>query len=319
MIARAFIVLVLVLFSSAYAMAGEQGGGPKDVITVGGNSAYPPYEFLDKDGNPAGFVVELTRAIADAMGFKVRIRLGQSWTDMRKALEDGDVDVLQGISFSEDREKILDFSPPHSFVTHSIFARKGVPKVYTLDELEGKDVIVMGRGVMHDYFVQAGLQIQPVPAPTVADAIKLLATGAIRLCCCGNAPGNVYHQRSGDHERRDRRQSDSNQKILLRRQEGKHGGAREIQRRFRAHEAFGSVSAASGQVAGRCRHVLRSVEMAGDGTAGSSSLRSSSAWESRSPGRGPSISRWPSEQPPWSARSKSASMRLKISGSSSSN
>ena len=73
MIARAFIVLVLALFPAAHAVAGEQGGGPKEVINVGGNSAYPPYEFLDKDGNPAGFVVELTQAIADAMGFEVKI------------------------------------------------------------------------------------------------------------------------------------------------------------------------------------------------------------------------------------------------------
>lgn len=82
---------------------------PEKVIVVGGNSSYPPYEFLDNDGKPAGFFVELTLAIAEAQGFIVTIKLGESWADMRQALEIGEVDVLQGIFFNDEREKTMDF------------------------------------------------------------------------------------------------------------------------------------------------------------------------------------------------------------------
>lgn len=176
MLLRAAVCVLILLFPAVSGMAQEHEES-REIIMVGGNSAYPPYEFLDSAGKPSGFVVELTRAIAEAMGFDVNITLGESWTEMRKALEKGDVDVLEGISFSEDRAKILDFSPPHSIVSHSIFARKGAQSVSTLDELRGKEVIVMGRGVMYDYFVQTGFQIQPVPASTVAASLKLLASG----------------------------------------------------------------------------------------------------------------------------------------------
>jgi signal transduction histidine kinase len=189
MTARTFICLLVLLVIAGDGTAREDRTRSRETVIVGGNSAYPPYEFLDEEGRPAGFVVELTRAIAETMGFAVEIKLGQSWTDMRKALENGEVDVLQGISYSKDREKILDFSPPHSFVSHSIFARKDAPAVYSLDELQGKEVVVMGRGVMHDYFVQAGLQIQPVPAPTVADAIRLLTSGQYDYAVVATLPG----------------------------------------------------------------------------------------------------------------------------------
>src|SRR5690349_13731208 len=43
-------------------------------IIVGGNRSYPPYEFLDANGKPAGYNVDLTRAIADVMGMKVEFR-----------------------------------------------------------------------------------------------------------------------------------------------------------------------------------------------------------------------------------------------------
>jgi len=33
-------------------------------IVIGGDHNYPPYEYLDENGRPAGYNVELTRAIA---------------------------------------------------------------------------------------------------------------------------------------------------------------------------------------------------------------------------------------------------------------
>ncbi|MCX8030246.1 MAG: transporter substrate-binding domain-containing protein [Thermodesulfovibrionales bacterium] len=149
----------------------------KRVIVVGGNSAYPPYEFINKNGEPDGFVVELTKAIAAEQGFEIIINLGDSWSDMRRALENGEVDILQGISYSQEREKILDFSPPHSFVSHSIFGHYNSPPVHSLEELKGKDVILLGRGIMHDYFIQANIGANIIPAKTLWDAVNLLSTG----------------------------------------------------------------------------------------------------------------------------------------------
>lgn len=178
------------LFPAVHGNAGEIRNGAKDVIIVGGNSAYPPYEFLDGENKPTGFVVELTRAIAETMGFEVEIKLGKSWAEMREELEAGKIDVLEGISFSENREKILDFSPPHSFISHSIFTRKGVQPVSSLDELRGKEVIILGRGVMHDYFEEEGQLVHPIPASTVADALILLSSGKYDYAVLATLPAS---------------------------------------------------------------------------------------------------------------------------------
>jgi signal transduction histidine kinase len=45
--------------------------------------------------------------------------------------------------------------PLHSYISHSIFAHKKALPIHSLEELRGNDVILLGRGVMHDYFVQA--------------------------------------------------------------------------------------------------------------------------------------------------------------------
>jgi polar amino acid transport system substrate-binding protein len=130
------------------------------VIVVGGDRDYPPYEFLDKNGNPAGYNVDLTRAIAEVMGMKVEFRLG-SWSEMREALQSGAVDVLQGMSYSEERAGEVDFSLPHTVVNHVVFARRDSPNVNTLAELEGKSVAVHRSGIMHDYLVRTHFSGRP--------------------------------------------------------------------------------------------------------------------------------------------------------------
>ena len=43
------------------------GNNPPEIV-VGGDHNYPPYEFLDENQQPAGFNVDLTRAIAEVNG-----------------------------------------------------------------------------------------------------------------------------------------------------------------------------------------------------------------------------------------------------------
>ncbi|WP_442907082.1 transporter substrate-binding domain-containing protein [Billgrantia diversa] len=114
-------------------------------------SLHPPYEFLDEDGEPAGYNVELTQAIAELMGIEVRIEL-KPWSEVRRGLEQSEIDILQGMSYSEAPTERFDFSPPHAIVHQSIFARRGDPLV-EVEELRGKEVIVQRGDIMHDYLV----------------------------------------------------------------------------------------------------------------------------------------------------------------------
>lgn len=176
------IALQLLLFSSIAA------AGDGRTIIVGGDRDYPPYEFLDKDGNPAGYNVDLTRAIAEVMGLKVEFRLG-GWADVRGALDAGKVDVLQGMSYSDDRARFVDFSPPHTIIHHSLFARRGVPGVKSLEDLRGKEVTLHGRGVMHDHLVERGIDTLLVLTETPADALRLIASGKHDYALVASLPG----------------------------------------------------------------------------------------------------------------------------------
>ena len=170
------LVLVPAVLSAAW-LTPVEGSGPEDsVIVIGGDRSYPPYEFLDKDGKPAGFNVELSNAIAEVMGMTVEVRLG-AWSGMRRAVEAGTIHALQGISYSEDRAKEFDFCPPNAIVHHGIYARRGSPSVSSLDELRGKEVLLHKDGIMHDTLVRRGIQASLVLTETPAEALRSLASG----------------------------------------------------------------------------------------------------------------------------------------------
>ncbi|MBI5069395.1 MAG: transporter substrate-binding domain-containing protein [Deltaproteobacteria bacterium] len=157
---------------------------------VGGNRDYPPYEFLDAAGKPAGYNVDLTLAIAEVMGMEVEIRLG-SWAELRGALQEGRVDALQGMSHSEERSGQVAFAPPHAIVNHAIFARRGTPPVATLEALRGQKVVVHRAGIMDDQLSRMGYGDDLLRTQSPGDALRRLAAGEGSYAVVALLPGTT--------------------------------------------------------------------------------------------------------------------------------
>jgi polar amino acid transport system substrate-binding protein len=164
------------------------GAAAEETIRVGGNSGYPPYEFLDKNGEPAGFTVDLLRAIADIMGMKVEVTVGE-WARMHDDLLSGDIDMTLGMSYSEKRERVFDFASPHTVVQHAIFARKDSSPVASLVELKGRKVIVHRNGIMHERLKAIGYGNDLILTETPADGLRLLASGEQDYAVVALLPG----------------------------------------------------------------------------------------------------------------------------------
>lgn len=123
-------------------------------VIVGGDDNFPPYEFLDKNGNPTGFNVELIRAIARETGLDIEIRLG-SWAGIREGLLNGDIDLLEGIFYTQKRGMLYDFSLPHSTNSYVIISQKNSKNKYeNIDNLKGARVAVQEGDVAHDLLLE---------------------------------------------------------------------------------------------------------------------------------------------------------------------
>jgi len=184
------ILLPVLAFAFSLSLPASENGwstGEK-LIIVGGDYNFPPYEYIDKDGRPAGYNVELTKAIAEVMGLKVEIRLGD-WDDIIGSLNEGDIDVLQGIVASQEREKQFVFSSAHAIIHHSVFARKGTPAPKGLSGLENKAVMVQNKSTMHGYLLQNKVNASIFPVSAHVEALRSLASGEHDYVLGANLPG----------------------------------------------------------------------------------------------------------------------------------
>jgi PAS domain S-box-containing protein len=139
---------------------------------------YYPYTFMNAQGIADGFSVDLIRAVTQAMGLEIDIKAG-TWDQARTALEAGEIDMLPMMAYSEERNKVFDFSQPHTISFDAVFVVKGKGRFQSIADLMGKTVIVMKNDVAHDYLISRGVTPPEkiVLTDSLPDALRLLALG----------------------------------------------------------------------------------------------------------------------------------------------
>ena len=146
-------------------------------LSIGGDRNYPPFEYLDKNGRPTGFTVELTQAIAREMNMNIHIQLGE-WESMVKALRDGRIDALEGMFYSPERDQFLDFSPKFLVIHCVSIARHGAGKhPVTIEDLAGLDLVVQAEDAILDTLRERGIEPKISTVKTQEDVIRAVAEG----------------------------------------------------------------------------------------------------------------------------------------------
>lgn len=86
---------------------------------------YPPFAYIDeKTGKPAGFDVDAMNWIAKAMGFTVTHK-AMAWDGIVPALANKQIDMIcSGMSITEKRRKMVDFSDPYWTVSRVFLVKK---------------------------------------------------------------------------------------------------------------------------------------------------------------------------------------------------
>jgi len=162
-----FFLFLLFIVDNVY-------GENKEIIKVRSDHNYPPYEFLD-NGKPSGFNIDLIKAVAEVMELNLDIELGP-WNEVREELEEGKIDIVAGMYFSDERNMVFDFSVPHTMVSSGLFVREN-SEISSFEEIKDKEIIVQEGDIMHDFLKREGITEHIIPVADVPDAIRLLASG----------------------------------------------------------------------------------------------------------------------------------------------
>ncbi|MBS3933520.1 MAG: basic amino acid ABC transporter substrate-binding protein [Truepera sp.] len=114
--------LLALLFALSLSLAAAYDLGGR-VLVVGTDATYPPFQSVDETGAIVGFDIDLVNAICERINCVAQFR-NTLWDGIFAALEAGDFDlVASGVSITEARQQVFDFSDPYHIVTQAIAVR----------------------------------------------------------------------------------------------------------------------------------------------------------------------------------------------------
>ena len=163
-------VLLLLLF--CFQSWGQTG----KTIRYGGDSNYPPYEYLNSKGQPEGFNIDVMKAIAKEMDFKIEFVL-EEWSAIRKELEETNNIDIADMFYSVQRDSIVDFSIPFTIAYDEIFVRTNSTGINTLDDIKDKKVIVQNLSFIYDKLIKLYPTAELIKVENEPEALKLLSQG----------------------------------------------------------------------------------------------------------------------------------------------
>ena len=116
------------------------GCGAKDnTLTMGTNATFPPYEYVDDDGNIIGIDAEIAAAIAEKLGMELEIK-DMEFDSLITACAGGSVDmVLAGMTVTDERKESVNFSDSYATGIQVIIVKEG-SEIATADDLDGKTI-----------------------------------------------------------------------------------------------------------------------------------------------------------------------------------
>ena len=170
--------------------------GPTKTLIVGIDRDDRPFEYLDAHGNPAGYDVDLVRAIAKLEGLEVTFH-ADSWENIRSQFAARQLDLLPGMLYSEERKAEVAFSARHLVVHYSMFVRNGSPKLMGLGDLPGRRILVQQKSEMQEYLGAQGLGPFLHPVVSEPEALRQLAAGRGNVAIVTKLQGMVLARQEG--------------------------------------------------------------------------------------------------------------------------
>lgn len=129
-LAAALALCILLCFAGC-------GAKEDNVLTMGTNAAFPPYEFVDDDGNIVGIDAEIAAAIAEKLGMELEIK-DMEFDSLITACAGGSVDVvLAGMTVTDERKESVNFSDTYATGIQVIIVKEG-SEIATVEDLDGK-------------------------------------------------------------------------------------------------------------------------------------------------------------------------------------
>jgi ABC-type amino acid transport substrate-binding protein len=188
----------IILLSSLMAIALTGCGKKEDVLVVGTNAAFPPFEYVGgvSGDEIKGFDIEIAKQIAKDAGKTLKIE-NMKFDSLIVALNSGKIDMIaSGMTITAERLKSVNFSQPYYEATQVVITQKQDDSIHSLSDLEAKHAAVQ-LGTTGDIMAKKYTG-QVTAFNTGFEAIMELNNGKVDLVLIDSEPAANYLEKNAD-------------------------------------------------------------------------------------------------------------------------
>ena len=177
--------------SSEAASAAELTTVTPGKLTMSTNAAFPPYESTDDNGNFVGIDIDVAAAIAEKLGLELQVD-DMDFDAALLAAQNGKSDmVMAGVTVTEDRQLVMDFSDSYATGIQSIIVKED-SDIASPDDLADK-MIGTQRGTTGYIYCSDDFGDEHVtPYDNGLTAVQALVNGQVDAVVIDNAPAKEF-------------------------------------------------------------------------------------------------------------------------------
>ena len=160
------------------------------VLTVGTNAEFPPFEYVDDNGEPDGFDIALIKAIGEKLGVEVEVE-NMEFASLVSSIG-CKIDVaIAGMTVTEERQQSVDFSDAYYEAVQYVILPEG-SEIATAQDLEGKTIGVQ-LGTTGDFIATDDIADTTVQQYNKGvDAVNDLINGRVDCVIIDKNPALVF-------------------------------------------------------------------------------------------------------------------------------
>ena len=194
----AVMMTAIMVLSGCGATSGDSNAsGDSNKVVVGTNAEFPPFEYIDDNGQPDGFDIALIKEVGKRAGFEVEIT-NMDFDALLMSMSTGGIDMaIAGMTANAERSKQVDFSDSYFQSGQVIIVKKDNDSIKIFQDLSGKSVAVQ-QGTTGDLTVTEGDEKCVVNGVNVkrmnkgADAVVDLINGGVDAVVIDALPAQQF-------------------------------------------------------------------------------------------------------------------------------
>ncbi len=170
-------LLFLLSLSTIPALAAHN---PQSGIIVTDDKAFPPFAFLDAEGNPRGITIDIWTLWSKKTGVPVKFDL-MGWDEALKAVREGRADAVGGLFLTPERKAYFDYTKEIIRIPTAIFFHLQIAGIKSLKDLSGFQVGVIRGDSSEELLRTKHPDINLLVYASTDELVKAAIAGRVRV------------------------------------------------------------------------------------------------------------------------------------------